>query len=125
MKEIRSRVRRITHDLNALREEMAAVREPNVKESLEQALTPEILKGFKTSVDGMRRLLWTYIEAAPYQTSCQNAAPQPSLALKGMVDTLRTLPGNAPFLSRGAASGSFIEKVEAIVERNIPPRSRD
>jgi hypothetical protein len=125
MKEIRTRVRRITQDLNALLEELAAVREPNAGELLEQALTPEILKGFKASVDCMQRLLWAYIEAASYQPSRKNATTQQSLAINGLVDALRSLPGTEPSSSRGAASGSFIEKVEAIVERKIPPRPHD
>lgn len=124
MKEMRSRVRRITQDLNGLLEDLAAVREPNARKLMEQVLTPEIIQGFKASVDSMQRLLWAYLEAASYQTSHQNATPQQSLTLNDVLDALKSLPGTAPSLSRGA-SGSFIEKVEAIVERKIPPRSHD
>lgn len=116
MKEMRNRVRRITNDLNALLEELSAVHEENARELVEGVLTPEIIKGFKASVDAMRRLLWFYIEAASRQTGPQ----QQNLALEGVVDALTSMRHSESGLPAGPAAGSFIEKVEAIVERKIP-----
>lgn len=115
MKEIRSRVCRITQDLNVLLPELAAVREQDARELVEEVLTPEIIKALKSSVDAMRRLLWFYIEAASRQTNPR----QHNLALEGVVDALRSMRESGT-VSSTSASGSFIEKVEAIVERRIP-----
>lgn len=120
MKEMCSRVRRITQDLNALLEELAIVREENARELVEEVLAPEIIKGFKSSVDAMRRLLWVYIEAAARQN---NNARRQNLALDGVVDALKSMHGGG-VLPAGATPGSFIEKVEAIVEKKIPSGSQ-
>jgi len=111
MEEIRNRVGRITNDLNSLLNEITAGRQGSGE--LEHVLTPEVIKGFKTSVDAMRRLLWLYVETA-VQRSSQSMDEQ---SLQGARDALRSLGARVP-LTRGA--GSFIEKVEAIVERRIP-----
>jgi len=115
MEEMRNRVGRITSDLNALLNEITIVREGSC-ERLESVLTPEVITGFKTSVDAMRRLLWIYAEAALRQ-SAEPAVHSPSL--QGAREVLSTLQGlSAPVpLTRG--TGSFIEKVEAIVEERI------
>lgn len=121
MKEIRSRVHRITQDLNALLEELAVVREENARELVEEVLTPEIIKGFKSSVDSMRRLLWFYIEAASQPTKSHRQ----NLALEGVVDALRSMHESGSILPAGSAADSFIEKVEAIVEKRIPSVSQN
>lgn len=121
MKEMRSRVCRITLDLNVLLEELAAVQEDNARELVEGVLTPEIIKRFKSSVDAMRRLLWFYIEAASRQANRQ----QPSLALQEIVDALRSMRDSGSGLPASSGTGSFIEKVEAIVEKRIPTLSQN
>jgi hypothetical protein len=123
MKEMRARVRRITRDLNGLSQELSAIREEHAFELVEDVLTPEVIKGFKSSVDAMRRLLWLYIEAASRNTSRQNSHLEPNQALEGAVAALRSLrDGVSPPLS--AAGGTFIEKVEAIVDRKIPSKPK-
>jgi len=111
MEEMRNRVGRITNDLNSLLNEITAGRQGSGE--LEHVLTPEVIKGFKTSVDAMRRLLWLYVETA-VQRSSESVDEQ---SLQGAKDALRSLGAGVP-LAWG--TGSFIEKVEAIVERRIP-----
>jgi heptaprenylglyceryl phosphate synthase len=120
MKEIRSRVHRITQDLNALLEELAVVREESARELVEEVLTPQIIRGFKSSVDAMRRLLWFYIEAAS-----QTSKSRQNLALEGVVDALRSMQESGSGVRSGSAADSFIEKVEAIVEKRIPSGSQN
>jgi hypothetical protein len=115
MKEMRNRVRRITQDLNTLLQELAAVREPQARELVEGVLTPEVIKAFKSSVDAMRRLLWVYIEAS----ACAAGQSQ-NQTLRGVVDALRSMRETAPSTTRRSGDGSFIEKMEAIVEKKMP-----
>jgi len=116
MEEMRHRVGRITNDLNALLNEITTVREGS--ELLDHVLTPEVIKGFKISVDAMRRLLWLYAETTVRRSS-QASVDAQSLeeAREALGRSLHGLGGRVP-LTWG--TGSFIEKVEAIVEKRIP-----
>jgi len=114
MKEMRSRVHRITQDLNALLKELAVVRGEHASELVEEALTPEIIEGFKSSVDAMRRFLWLYIEAAARNAARQRGRQRPGTALQA----LRSLRQSGSTLPAGAGR-SFIERVQAIVDKKI------
>src|SRR5579871_1405485 len=102
MKEMRGRVCRITNELNGLLEDLAAVRGPDARQLIERALTPDIIKAFKSSVDAMRRLLWAYIEASSTNNSRQSSSPQQARTLQGMVDALRSMQQTTPPLPREA-----------------------
>lgn len=121
MTDIRNRVRRITRELNGLLKEMATVREEHACELVDEVLTEETVKQFKSSVDAMRRLLWLYIDAAARKGSHSH---QQAANLKRATEALRSLHhGDTPFPAK-SFTGSFIEKVEAIVEQNIPARRK-
>lgn len=122
MTDIRNRVRKLTRELNGLLKEMATVREEHACELVDEVLTEETVKQFKSSVDAMRRLLWLYIDAAARTGSHSHA--QQAAGLKRATEALRGLHhGEVPFPAK-SFSGSFIEKVEAIVEQNIPARRK-
>ena len=114
MNEMRSRVRRITYELNVLLEQLAELREEDAKELTEEVLTPETIKGFKSSVDAMRRVLWFYAETR------QSSPAERSLKLQSAVDALRSLRQDGCSSGAQGADGSFIEKVEAIVDKKMP-----
>jgi hypothetical protein len=105
MQEMCNRVGRITEDLNILLRELEAA-------PAEGILTPEVIKAFKSSVDAMRRLLWVY-------TSSSIAGQSRNPTLRGIVNALENMGEIASPASAMPAGGSFIEKVEAIVERKI------
>jgi len=106
MKEMRNRVLRITQDLNTLQEEIAQVRQQHACELAVKVFTPELAGEFRSSVDSMRRWLWLNTGDAAL-----NRIPQAGHDLKS---------GLSVGISANPSSGSFIEKVEAIVERKIP-----
>lgn len=116
MEEMRSRVQRITNDLNMLLDQLAAVREEDSRKLIEEVLTPEIIRAFKSSVDAMWRALWFYIEAAARQSS----SAEGNLTLQNVVDALRNLRYAEAPVATEASSGSFIEKVAAIVDKKMP-----
>ena len=123
MTDIRNRVRKLTRELNGLLKEMATVKEEHACELVDEVLTEETVKQFKSSVDAMRRLLWLYIDAAARKGSHPHHAQQ-AANLKRATDALRSLHhGDIPFPAK-SFPGSFIEKVEAIVEQNIPARRK-
>lgn len=121
MEEMRSRVCRITQELNLLLQDLAAVREEDSKRLIEEVLPPEIIKSFKSSVDAMRRVLWSYIEAAARQDS----PAERSLTLQKLVDVLRSLRQRGIPVPAQTSDGSFIEKVEAIVDKKMPSTHKD
>lgn len=115
MTDMRNRVRRFTRELNVLLKEMAAVREEHACELVNEVLTEETMSQFKSSVDAMRRLLWLYIDAA----ARNSPHPRQAAGLKRATEMLRTLHhGSSPSPAK-PLPGSFIEKVEAIVEQSI------
>lgn len=121
MTDIRNRVRKLTRELNGLLKEMATVREEHACELVDEVLTEETVKQFKSSVDAMRRLLWLYIDAA---RTGPHSHTQQAAGVKRATEALRSLHhGDIPFPAK-SFSGSFIEKVEAIVEQNIPARQK-
>lgn len=121
MQEMRERMRRITQDLNALLEELAAVRDEHATELIREVLTPEIIKGFKSSVGAMRRLLWSYIETA----SRQSSLTVPNETLRAAIDALRSMHESESTQLQGSAEGTLIEKVDAIVQKKIPTLPKD
>lgn len=121
MTDIRNRMRRVTRELNGLLQELSTVREEHACELVEEVLTEETIKQFKGSVDAMRRLLWLYIEAAA-RSKPRNS--RQASGLKRATEVLRSLGQGESTCSSKSVSGSFIEKVEAIVERSIPPKRK-
>ena len=111
MKEMRSRVHRITQDLDALLKELAVFREEHTSELLEEVLAPEIIREFKSSVDAMRRILWLYSEAASRHAARQRRPGAPLQALRSLRQN-----GSTPPAGTGR---SFIERVQAIVDKKI------
>jgi len=106
MKEMRNRVLRITQDLNTLQEEIAQVRQQHACELAVEVFTPGLAGEFRSTVDSMRHWLWLNTGDASLPR-----IPQAGHDLKG---------GLSVGISANPSSGSFIEKVEAIVERKIP-----
>jgi hypothetical protein len=125
MNAIRERMRRITHDLNALREELTTLEHSGVRELIEEMLTVEVTQHFKSSVDAVRHLLWIYIEAvaqakAPGEVDYEVQA----LRLQRAVEILRSLrEGSVPVNLNN--HGSFVDHVSALVDRysSEPARS--
>lgn len=119
MNDVRNRVRKFTRELNGLLKEMATVREEHACELVDEVLTEETMMQFKSSVDAMRRLLWLYIDAAARSGSRSQAA-----GLNRATDTLRSLHHGASPCRGKSLPGSFIEKVEAIVEQSISSQEK-
>lgn len=123
MNDVRNRVRKLTRELNALLKEMATVREEHACELVDEVLTEETMKQFKSSVDAMRRLLWLYIDAAAHSSPHSRQSGQ-AANLKRATETLRSLHHGAGPHPAKSLPGSFIEKVEAIVEKSISRRQK-
>ena len=77
MNSIRERMRRITHELNGMREELTTLERSGVRELIEEMLTVEVTRDFKTSVDAVRHLLWVYIEAVAQPKSRRSRLRSP------------------------------------------------
>ena len=104
---------RISKNLNALLEDLAAVREEH---AICEILTPEVIKCFGSSVQAMRRLLCLYIEEA----SRQSNLTVPNQTLRDAIDALKSMRDTTSTTPDPWADGTLIEKVEAIVRRKIP-----
>jgi hypothetical protein len=116
MNSIRERMRRITHELNGMREELTTLERSGVRELIEEMLTVEVTRDFKTSVDAVRHLLWVYIEAVaqPKEAGAVDYEVQ-SLRLQRAIEILRSLrEGSVPANANGHLS--FVDHVSAMVD---------
>src|SRR5947208_3172540 len=69
MSELIIRIQRITQDLHAVQEQLTSAARPDApasvrNEVMQEMLNLELITEFKTAVDHMRHLLWSYIEAS-------------------------------------------------------------
>jgi hypothetical protein len=69
MSDLTTRIRRVTEDLQAIQEELNKAADPDADPGarnaiMEEMLNVELIDRFKSSVDQMRVLLFSYIEAA-------------------------------------------------------------
>ncbi len=116
MNSIRERVRRITQELNGMREELASLEHSGVRELIEEMLSVEVTRDFKASVDAVRHLLWVYIEAVaqPREAGAVDYEVQ-SLRLQRAIEILRSLrEGSVP--SSVNSHLSFVDHVSAMVD---------
>lgn len=116
MKSMRDRVRRITLELNTLREELINAEHASAEELISDILTPEVMQDFKSSVDAVRHLLWMYIEAAARARNSNDIdiAIQ-TLRLQRAVEMLKSLRGSSiPGATGGHAS--FVEHISRLVD---------
>src|SRR5215469_2922107 len=112
MKQIRNRVRRITRELSVLQEELVTAQGQQSSDAVQEILTPEAMTEFKSCVDALRRLLWLSTDASTSESRSSAA----------YVPTELQVPHDGWGQTRVSprwSSGSFIERVEAIVERRI------
>lgn len=117
MNDLSSSISRVTEELNGLLKRLSRANESDVAKLIAQALTLEVMRDFKMSVDAMRHLLWVYIEAASRVGTGDLNQTIHSLRLQRAADILRSLREGGVPISRQMPEGrSFIEQIEALVK---------
>lgn len=96
MSELTTRIRRVTEDLQAIQEELSKAAEPGAHPEMrnvlmEELLNAELIDRFKSSVDQMRVLLFSYIEAAASQGRYTVYDTLQSIRMRRVTEMLRVL----------------------------------
>src|SRR5215467_4472634 len=110
--EISSNIGRLTQDLNAVMKSLSSGPTEDAAALIDEILSPEVLRDFKLAVDGMRRLLWTYILAASRATSGDINDSIHGVRLQRATEALRSLRQDGiPASGQTMERTSFIEQV--------------
>src|SRR5437899_333946 len=96
MSELTTRIRRVTEDLQAIQEQLSSAARHDAsseeRESvMEEMLNLELINEFKTSVDHMRHLLWSYIEASSSQGRLTVSHTLQNVRMQRVTEMLRIL----------------------------------
>jgi len=96
MSELTARIRRVTEDLQAIQDQLSKAAEPGAHPEMRNVLMDELLHAdmidqFKSSVDQMRVLLFSYIEAAASQGRMSVYDSLQSIRMRRVTEMLRVL----------------------------------
>ncbi len=96
MSDLTSRIRRVTEDLQAIEKELNRAAEPGAHPEMRNVLMDELLNSglidrFKNSVDHMRTLLFSYIEAAASQGRYSVYDTLQAIRMRRVTEMLRVL----------------------------------
>jgi hypothetical protein len=96
MSELTTRIRRVTEDLQAIQDELSKAAEPGADPAarnaiMEEMLQAELVDRFKNSVDHMRVLLFSYIEAAASEGRYTVYDTLQSIRMRRVTEMLRVL----------------------------------
>jgi len=130
MEELRSRIQRVTSDLRYIQDSLYEVSKTSATETVRNAALETLLQGnilydFKSAVDHMRHLLWSYIEAQTKQRGGDFQGTLQQVRMQRVTEMLRVLAPEveeAGALKRPEAQGFFdvIQQIaNSAVDRNM------
>jgi hypothetical protein len=121
MSELTTRIRRITQDLQAVQEQLSSAARPDAPASvrdavMEEMVNIEMISEFKTSVDHMRHLLWSYIEASSSKGRLTVSDTLQSVRMQRVTEMLRILQPTVDGAKKTASpeAKSFFEVINTI-----------
>jgi hypothetical protein len=96
MSELSERILRVTADLRLIQEQLSRAAQPGAPHSVREAIMQEMLQGqmiseFKGSVDHMRHLLWSYIEASAPNSHQQVTETLQAVRMQRVTEMLKVL----------------------------------
>jgi hypothetical protein len=126
MPELSTRIRRITQDLHAVQEQLSSAARPDAPASLrdsvmEEMVNAEMISEFKTAVDHMRHLLWSYIEAASSKGQLDVSDTLQNVRMQRVTEMLRILQPTVDGAKKtpSAEAKSFFEVINTIANSAI------
>lgn len=96
MSDLTTRIRRVTEDLQAIQDQLGKAAEPGADPGarnaiMDEMIDAELIDSFKNSVDQMRVLLFSYIEAAASQGRYTMYDTLQSIRMRRVTEMLRVL----------------------------------
>jgi hypothetical protein len=119
MSELTTRIRRITEDLQAVQQQLSSAARPDAPSSerdavMQEMINVEMINEFKTSVDHMRHLLWSYIEASSSKGSLTVSDTLQSVRMQRVTEMLKILQPTVDGAKTSPEARSFFEVINTI-----------
>jgi hypothetical protein len=125
MSELTIRIRRVTEDLQAIQDELNRAAEPGADPNarnliMEEMLNVELIDRFKSSVDHMRVLLFSYIEAAASEGRQTVYDTLQAIRMRRVTEMLKILQPTVE--SRRNTSSTDLKSLMEIVNQIAKPK---
>ena len=125
MSDLTARIRRVTEDLQAIQEELNKAAEPGADPHarnliMEEMLNVELIDRFKGSVDHMRTLLFSYIEAAASEGRQSVYDTLQAIRMRRVTEMLKILQPTVE--NRRNTSSTDIKSLMEIVNQIAKPK---
>jgi|SRR3954471_19604491 hypothetical protein len=126
MPTLHDRVRRVTDDLKKIQGELSAAAESGADPARREQIMQELVAGdlvaeFKTSVDNMRHLLWSYIEASSQHDAQRITQTLRAVRMQRVTEMLKILQPtvNEEEMLNSPESDSFFDVINKIAHRTL------
>ncbi len=121
---ISERIRRVTDDLQAIQDKLAAASRrdltaPQQTELIDDLLNFELIREFKNAVDNMRHVLWGYIEAASRNGEGDVDLSVQNIRMQRTTEMLRVLAEQNDMSVPMPRARTFFEEVQEIAQTAI------
>lgn len=124
MSELTTRIRRVTEDLQAIQAELVAATRPEAPDGereriLRELAGSDLLHEFKSGVDHMRHLLWSYIESARKDENIQRTLER--VRMKRVTEMLNILEPDVAERKMNASpeADSFFDVIQKIANKAL------
>lgn len=123
--DLTARIRRVTEDLQAIQQELGKAVEPGGEATarnqiMEEMLNIELIEQFKSSVDHMRALLFSYIEAAASEGRQSMYDTLQSIRMRRVTEMLKILQPTVE--NRRNTSSTDLRSLMEIVNQIAKPK---
>lgn len=126
MSELTTRIRRITEDLRAVQQQLSSAARPDAPSTerdavMQEMINVELINEFKTSVDHMRHLLWSYIEASSSKGRLNVSDTLQNVRMQRVTEMLRILQPTVDGTSNTSSpeAKSFFDVINTIANSAV------
>ena len=126
MSDLTTRIHRVTSDLQAIQSILDRAASPKVSKEerdsvMDEMLNTELINEFKASVDHMRLLLWSYIEAASSEKKQDISYKLQAVRMQRVTEMLSALKPamEQHHTSFAPEAASFFEMVQSVAKATV------
>ncbi len=119
-------IERVTKDLRAIQEELGSAAlsstpDQQRQQVMDELLNLELVQDFKTAVDHMRHLLWSYVESQASRSPQEFANAIQAVRMQRVTEMLRVLKPSVEEANISGMPGaqSFFDEIQAIANQTV------
>jgi hypothetical protein len=127
MSELSTLIRRVTEDLHSIQSELGEAAHSKADKArrdqvMQQIVDADLVNEFKTAVDHMRLMLWSYIEAASHNKDV--AETLQSVRMQRVTEMLKILDVEDVRASKAPEAASFLDLINQIANTALDRHGR-